>query len=156
MSFHATDFLQPEVTRLTQDAPDKLSFVTGTRGDTSSIVLKLRNIKRKARVTVSIDPARESGGGPPRFRQPVVSAGTVVDLSLRDLVKGQTRAALPEDIYTDTITLRRVITTGADDVKFGFVDTRDVQGDYYFVRVRLANDAIAWSSPIWVGGMPPR
>ena len=37
------------------------------------------------------------------------------------------------------------------------VDDKDArQGDYYYVRVRQANDAMAWSSPIWVGGYPSR
>ena len=25
---------------------------------------------------------------------------------------------------------------------------------YYYVRVRQVNDAMAWSSPVWVGGFP--
>jgi hypothetical protein len=44
--------------------------------------------------------------------------------------------------------------TGPDDVSFDFDDTGTIEGDYYFVRVKQANDASAWSSPIWVGGMP--
>jgi hypothetical protein len=158
VDFHATDFMNPEVTRLTRDGadPNTLHFVTGTRGDTSSIVLRLANIKRRASVTLDIDEAPETGSGPPRFRRHQRTPASSIVMPFRDLVAGQTRATLPFDIYEDTITLRRVITRGPDDVSFSVVDEHDVQGDYYFVRARLANDAIAWSSPIWVGGMPPR
>ncbi len=158
VSFSATDFLQSEITRLARDDddPNRLHFATGTRGDTSSIVLKLSNIKRRAKVTLDIDAARESGGGPPRFRRHVMVPAASVELRFRDLIDGQTREVLPVGIYSDTVTLRRVITSGPDDVTFSFTDKSDVQGDYYFVRVRLANDALAWSSPIWVGGMPSR
>ncbi len=158
VDFHATDFMNPEVTRLDRDEtdPNTLHFVTGTRGDTSSIVLKLSGIKRRASVSLAIDAAPETGSGPPRFRRHQRTPASTVVLPFRDLVGGQTRATLPFDIYEDTITLRRVITDGPDDVRFSLIDENDVQGDYYFVRARLANDAIAWSSPIWVGGMPPR
>ena len=41
-------------------------------------------------------------------------------------------------------------------IEFSFVDSARGQGDYYYVRVTQRNDAIAWSSPIWVGGYPKR
>jgi hypothetical protein len=43
-----------------------------------------------------------------------------------------------------------------DDVSFEIEDEGSVQGDYYFVRVKQVDDAMAWSSPIWVGGFEPR
>ena len=63
---------------------------------------------------------------------------------------------LPFQIYEDTVTVRRRITDGRDDVSFEIEDTGSIQGDYYFIRVKQVNDAMAWSSPIWVGGYPPR
>ena len=80
--------------------------------------------------------------------------GARVVLPFSDLVDGRTRQVLPVDNYDDTVTLRRVMKTGPDDVSFDFDDTGTIEGDYYFVRVKQANDASAWSSPIWVGGMP--
>ena len=36
---------------------------------------------------------------------------------------------------------------------FSYTDEDDPrQGDDYSVRVRQANDAFAWSSPVWIGG----
>ena len=55
-------------------------------------------------------------------------------------------------MYTDRVTLRRRVEDGVREVTFEIDDISDRQGDYYFVRVRQANDALAWSSPIWIGG----
>jgi hypothetical protein len=52
--------------------------------------------------------------------------------------------------------LRKVVKDGPDDIHFEFDDLSDRHGDYYYVRVLQANDAIAWSSPIWIGGYPKR
>ena len=60
------------------------------------------------------------------------------------------------DGYQDTTTVRRVITDGPREVNFEFTDTGVRHGDYYFVRVVQANDAIAWSSPVWIGGHSTR
>ena len=70
--------------------------------------------------------------------------------------EGELKKVIPFDIYDDAIVLRHAVTEGPDDVTFELTDTGPIQGDHYYVRVRLANDAMAWSSPIWVGGFPPR
>jgi len=42
-------------------------------------------------------------------------------------------------------------------VSFTFEDASfPDQGDYYYFKVEQANDAIAWSSPIWIGGLSSR
>ena len=43
---------------------------------------------------------------------------------------------------------------GKEYLRFEVEDTGERQGDYYFIRIRQANDALAWSSPVWVGGHP--
>ena len=65
---------------------------------------------------------------------------------------------LPASDYpTDGITLRRIVTDGAREISIDVSDEdQPDQGDYYYLRVEQANDAIAWSSPIWVGGYPSR
>jgi len=42
------------------------------------------------------------------------------------------------------------------DVRFEVKDMGQLQGDYYYVRVDQTNDAMAWSSPVWVGGYASR
>ena len=79
-----------------------------------------------------------------------------VALELRGLATGNVQRELAFDGYVDTVTLRPVIAAGELDVSFTMEDEGARQGDYYYVRIVQANDAIAWSSPIWVGGYPPR
>ena len=155
--FSATDFFNPDVNVLERDEanPSMLHFVTGSRGDASSIKLTLKNIGKRAKISIKLDAARENGS-PTIFRPAKVTPATSIDLAFRDLKRGQVSEVIPFDVYNDKVTLRRVIDTGPDDVTFQFTDTGNLQGDYYFVRVRQANDAMAWSSPIWVGGYPTR
>ena len=61
------------------------------------------------------------------------------------------------DYPDDSVTIRRVITGGQRDISFNMTDAENAdQGDYYYFKVEQANDSIAWSSPVWVGGMPSR
>lgn len=156
-SFEGTDFLHPEVSHLQRDPKSKnaLVFATGTRGDTSSIKLKLANIRPGAQVKLNFNPTREQGS-PPRFRPAARIGRASVTLSFDDLQKGQTVKAIPLDVYRDRVTLRRVINEGQRVVDFNLTDESQIQGDYYYVRVVQANDAMAWSSPIWVGGLSAR
>ena len=92
------------------------------------------------------------------MRLPVTIPGQWVRLGLADLRRGRLERALPADGYPDDgITLRHIIRDGERDVAFSYTDAREPQeGDYYYIRVRQVNDAMAWSSPVWVGGYPSR
>ncbi len=146
-AFHQT--LTPD-----PDRPNRFDFATLTRGDTSSIRLHLSGIRRTAAVTVDLEETRESGGAPPIYRAPQTVPAAALTLALRDLERGRLERTLPVDAYTDTVALRRRIDAGERDLSFEVADRSDRQGDYYFLRVRQANDAMAWSSPIWIGGFP--
>ena len=41
------------------------------------------------------------------------------------------------------------------DVEFQFTD-RGRPGDWYYVRVEQTDGHLAWTSPWWIGGEPPR
>jgi hypothetical protein len=153
MDFHNHVWQSVEVD---PEDPNRVRFTTLTRGDTSSIALKLNSARRATSIRLQLEEARESGGAPPRYRSPALVPAAEVTLMLRDLVDGRLSREVPAPDYTDTIVLRRQITDGPREVSFSFDDTGERQGDYYFVRVRQANDAMAWSSPIWVGGHPKR
>ena len=131
-------------------------FATHTRGGPSSLLLTLADVKRIGQVTLTLDEATEFGGGPPILRRHQTTPSGTVVLSLRDASRGQATAAIPFGEYTDRIGLRRARTEGAMDVAFEFTDQGTRHGDWYFIRVTQANDAMAWSSPIWVGGFPKR
>lgn len=138
------------------DNPNRLQFATLTRGDTSSIELRLSNLKRTSALRISLDEAQETGGAPPVYRKPQTSPASELVFQFRDLADGRLAQQLETDIYTDTVLLRQRIENGPREVSFEMNDSSERQGDYYFVRVRQANDAMAWSSPIWIGGFPKR
>ncbi len=151
-----TDFVATEQALAVDEKAGTVRFSTSSRGDASSIRLVLRDVSARTRVRIELDEAREFGSGPPIYRAPAVIPAGTVELSFSNLQRGMTKAKLPFDIYEDTVTLRRVMTGGARDIAFEVEDEGKIHGDYYFVRVTQADDAIAWSSPIWVGGYPKR
>ncbi len=77
-------------------------------------------------------------------------------LEVRDFKNGETRVQLPAGDQGDTITLRRIVSEGSLDESFAIDDESPRQGDYYYVRVLQADNGLAWSSPVWVGGHAPR
>lgn len=138
------------------DDANRLQFRTLTRGDTSSIQLQLAATKRTSSLWIELEDARETGGAPPLYRPAQSTPASELRLSLKDLADGPLAKEVAAGDYVDRVLLRRRIDAGARDVRFEVSDSSDKQGDYYFVRVRQANDAMAWSSPIWVGGYPER
>ncbi len=143
-----------EVT-VSEDA-NRVTFATKTRGDKSSYLLRLNNVQRTTRLQFDLVESGETGGAPPIYRPPQRVPADSFSLALRDLADGRISHTQPFQGYTDTTTLRRVITDGPKVVAFDLEDTSARQGDYYFVRVVQANDAIAWSSPVWIGGHSSR
>ena len=133
-----------------------VAFRTHTRGDTGSLRLTLADVRRGATLSLKLREGQEFGGGPPRFRAHQTVPAADVVLPLRELQGGMLKRTLEFDGYADTVTLRRVITDGAMDLTFEVVDEGQRHGDYYYVRVTQTNDAMAWSSPVWVGGYPKR
>lgn len=152
------DFHNNAVQSLRVDESDAnlVHFTTITRGDSSSILLDLERARRSTSITISLDAARETGGAPPIYRKHQEMPAADVNVSFRDLDGGQTQQILPIPGYGDSVTLRRIIRNGPMDVSFELEDTSDQRGDHYFVRVRQADDSLAWSSPIWIGGYPSR
>ena len=150
-----TDEANPNWQYLERDG-NEVRFHTITRGDASTIVLTVTDLSDEAMVDIRLDETRETGSAPPIYRPPVTIAATGVQLPVAQTVAGAVRATMPIPDYDDYVELRRV-GAGVRDVAFEFTDTSTPrQGDYYYVRVLQANDAGAWSSPIWVGGYPPR
>ena len=150
------DFHTTTAHRLDVTEQGGLEFATYTRGDTSTITLDLKDVRRGATLTLKLAAGTEFGGGPPRLRPHRNVPEAEVVLELRNLDRGMLTRILPFDGYLDTVTLRRPIAEGLLDVTFEIEDEGGRHGDYYYVRVKQANDALAWSSPIWVGGFPKR
>jgi len=149
------DVASPSTRDLTLDG-NVLRFRTSTRGDYSTIRLALADIGTDARLELNLAAGREFGGAPPIYRPHQPIPPERLTLLLADLAGGAWSRALPLEVYEDTVTVRRLVSEGERDVHFELEDRGTTQGDYYFVRVKQVDDAEAWSSPIWVGGHPPR
>ena len=141
-----------QTVQVSADDANRVVFSTKTRGDTSSYLIHLSNVQRSTRLKFDLVEALETGGAPPVYRPPQRVPADSFTLNLRDLQQGRVEHSQAIDDYVDRTTLRRVITDGPREVAFEVSDTGVKQGDYYFVRVVQANDAIAWSSPVWIGG----
>jgi len=151
------DFYNP-TTQHFQQTDNTITFATHTRGDTSSIRLSLRGVEPDASIVLNLEEATETGSAPPFYRAHATIPATSVELALADIVDGVLSRNVPQvDYPNDNITVRRVISGGERDISFSVTDAEAPdQGDYYYFKVEQANDAIAWSSPVWVGGYPSR
>ena len=151
------DFFNPFTQAMVVDN-NTISFHTNTRGDTSSILLTLTGVNENTMISFDLDETTETGSAPPFYRPHKTIAANQTDIALSELEEGKiTRTLAGPDYPEDAITIRRVITEGTKDISFSFDDPSfPDQGDYYYFKVEQANDAIAWSSPIWIGGFPSR
>lgn len=138
-----------------QTSATQATFRVTTRGSTGSFFIELENVTDDAKVEVHLDESAEAGGIA-SFRANASIPATTATFELASITNGLAVAKVPVDSYDDHISLQRVHDDGPQDIRFEFTDTGSIQGDYYYVRVRQANDAIAWSSPIWVGGYSTR
>ncbi|MCY3971434.1 MAG: DUF3604 domain-containing protein [Acidobacteria bacterium] len=150
-----TDFANPTTQHVEQNG-NGATFRTNTRGETSSLKLSVTDVRPGAAIVLELEEAAETGSAPPFYRPRAVIPGTRVRLPLSELQGGRLEKLLPiEGYHRDSVTLRRVRPDGPRDLTFSYTDTDSPrQGDYYFVRVCQLNDAMAWSSPVWVGGHP--
>lgn len=153
-----TDFFNADVQQLRRDDddPSMLHFSTATRGDSSAIALTLSNIRRGARIELQLKESMEFGGGPPIYRRHQQLPAANVELAVADVRRGSARVTLPFGPYEDTVSLRRVVAGGPLEKDFEWQDTSGLQGDNYYVRVTQLDGAMAWSSPIWIGGYEPK
>ena len=154
ISFSGTDHNDPltQSIRQSETNPNLLVFSTQSKGDATSLDLRLDNIGPNATVELRLDAAQEIG-----TRQMYRSLGNLpawdIDFSLQELTQGVTNETREYQAWNDSVSLRRVVENGILETNFEFLDSDSPrQGDNYYVRVKQANDAYAWSSPVWVGG----
>lgn len=133
-----------------------VSFSTMTRGDSSTFLLQLDGVSRSTQIAVDLVETRETGGAPPFYRPAQRVPAASFALALADLDDGTVSYEQQVDAYTDRVQLSRRVDETLNVASFDVDDSDTSQGDYYFVRVIQANDAIAWSSPVWMGGHAPR
>lgn len=146
-----------EELRIDPEDQNRLSFHLKTRGDTEVLILELRGASSATELILELTETNEIGSSSGSFRSPATIPARQVRLPFSQLSEGRLEQNLPVDRHNDRIRVRLVDPNGPMDRQFTFVDTdRADPGDYYYVRVRQQDGAMAWSSPIWVGGEPRR
>jgi len=156
VSARGVDFVNPNAQSLVRDG-EGYQFATISRGDASPIEFEVADLEAGATIVLELEDALETGSAPPFYRTHQVTPGGTFRLPLAEMRDGVLAVQAPAPDYMDAIMLRRIVEDGPRDVSFELTDSENSrQGDYYYVRVRQANDATAWSSPIWVGGYPHR
>ena len=153
-----TDHVNPNYQSFEIDKDDTnlIHFRTATRGDSTSINLLVDDLDEDSVIALNLEEANETGGAPQIYRRHGKTPAWDIDFDLHHLDEHPLEETRDFQAWTDSIVLRRVADEGVMETEFEITDTdAPRQGDYYFVRVKQANDAYAWSSPTWIGGNAP-
>ncbi len=141
----------PGTYRVRQEG-DQLRYELNTRGRSSSILLELRGASANTRIVVEMGQTKELAGSGGYERTPQTLPPSEAAFRLGDLGGAVDRREFQVLEHTDALSLQLVASGGALDQHFRYTDRDDPEpGDYYYLRVRQRDGAMAWSSPFWVG-----
>ena len=137
------------------DAPNTLDFVLRTRGNVNNLYLTLDNKTPGTVIRVELEPTREIGS-PLRLSDPGDHPSLQINLALSDLKSGRSELEVPGVVLPDQISLSTVKPDAPTETVFNWTDRGATSpGDHYFVRVTQQDGSMAWTSPVWVGGLSP-
>lgn len=143
--------------RISDADPNRIEFSIATRGIENNIVLDLSDASRDTEIVVKLDETTEGGRAPVQVRPVDSFPASTSSFSLKDAVQGTAAKQFHTGSFTDEMALNIIVTDSPIDQSFRFEATEaPKRGDYYYVRVRQVDGAMAWSSPVWIGGEPPR
>ena len=138
---------------------DGVTFDMATRGLRRTFDFVLADVSPEATVRIELDATTEMGRAPRVVRPSADIEGAEVSFALAGL-NGDAKElveVLPVGRYADSLRIRRIGEAMADDVTVEWSDPDPGPGgDWYYVRVRQVDGAVAWTSPWWVGVEPPR
>lgn len=136
---------------------NQIRFQTATRGCADSVLLDLDGAGPSTEIVVDLDQGTEFGKAPIQVRPYRTHPARTLSLRLSELRDGLLVRELPAEPDSDRVSLRLVSEDQPLDCDFEFVDQgAAAHGDYYYLRIKQLDGAMAWSSPIWVGGEEPR
>ena len=131
----------------------RLEFTLDTRGRASALVLKLKGASADTSVVIDMAATTERRGSGGYQRVPQRLPASQASFRLGDLRDGMGRREFEVLGYTDAVSVQAVPSKGPLDQEFTYTDRGVIEsGDYYYLRVRQVDGAMAWSSPFWVGG----
>jgi hypothetical protein len=145
---------------LSPDNPRLVKFKTATRGRLSSIRLDLAKVTAGAKIKVHINESvsRDAQGVTAVDAKETTYPAQDFLVMLKDIAGGKKRIPVnaPKG-YEDSVLVRLLKDDPVLETSFHFEESDAFRpGDYYYVRVRQHNGSMAWVSPVWVGGFPPR
>jgi hypothetical protein len=130
--------------------PNRVLVGGGTRGRGKGLLLKLDGATPDTEIIVSIDDAAAPRTGDSPAQRGTLAAADAA-LRLGDLSDGPVTLDLKDGPYQDGVRVQLVPLDAALDHEFAYTDVGDTEaGDYYYLRVRQVDGAMAWSSPWWV------
>ena len=134
-----------------------LRFGMHTRGRGSAFLLRLRGATADSRVVIDLVETRERPGSGGYERTPQRLPASRHEFRLGDLGGNVDRREFRVLEHTDALSVQLIPRGAAIDQDFTYTDRDDIKpGDYYYVRVRQVDGAMAWSSPFWVGAAADR
>jgi hypothetical protein len=145
-------FAHPQSFHLRQLGEDRLEFSLETRGRWKSLLLDLEEATASTEVKITLEAKQEIPGSPgaPDRRPEDLAAENLV-FQLAELTSGPEVREFPVVQNLDRIELQLIAGDGALDQEFHYRDQDPIhKGDYYYLRVRQVDGAMAWSSPWWV------
>ena len=143
--------------RVDSDDPNRINFSVATRGIMNHLRLKLKKASGRTTLKVHLEQKKEGGRAPTVVRPNARIPEANVSFAFGEAAKGEAEEEFQVGRYRDRMRLRFVDPASPMDQAFEYEETSGVYpGDYYYVRVRQLDGAMAWGSPFWVGGEPPR
>ena len=147
-------FTQPAAYRTARSSGDRnrIDFEMNTRGRGKALLLKLGGASPDTTVSVDMETTRESLGSGGYERRPQRLPANRASFRLGDMNGQAARKEYRVLEHTDALSAQIVTRGRALDREFRYTDRGPAApGDYYYVRVRQIDGAMAWSSPFWVG-----
>lgn len=133
-------------------SPDTLEFDFGSRGNEQIIYIDLDRLAPNAVIELDLKPGRETGT-PLQVATPADYPAMKVQLPVSSIKGGVYTERTPGAVFDDRISLRTVNTQLEMDRSIDWSDSGPAaEDDNYFVRVTQTDGAMAWTSPVWVGG----
>ena len=134
----------------------QVRFALHTRGRSTALVLRLRGASADTEVAVDMESTRERTGSGGYERTPQRLRANRQAFRFGDLGGNVDRREYRVLEHTDALSVQLVSPAGSLDQEFTYTDRDEAApGDYYYLRVRQIDGAVAWSSPFWVGEARP-
>lgn len=136
-----------------QNGERRVDFITWTHGGWSSFVVSLDDALDDEVVELSLRGGLEDEDIPTQLRAPATIPAARQMIPLFDLANGPVTRTVQVAGYEDEIRFEFIDPEAPDYLEFRFLDLSPfAEEDYYYIRVLQHDDAVAWTSPVFVGG----